>query len=73
MAQSLRSDISKLSSGALPAFLSCLSDSLFSEAAFESPFLGASLAGGAHQKGKVDGSQLLVGAETSKVVVAKWR
>lgn len=37
--QFLRSDISKLSRGALPAFLSCSSDSLFSEAAFETPFI----------------------------------
>jgi len=40
--QFLRSDTSKLLCGAVPAFLSCLSDSLFSKAAFETPFLGTS-------------------------------
>lgn len=37
--QFLRSDISKLSHGALPAFQTCLSDSLFSKVAFETSFL----------------------------------
>lgn len=73
----LRSDISKLSRGALPAFLSGLSDSLFSEAAFEIPVLGTlpcpRCVWGAHQKGKVDGPQLLAGTETSKMDMVGWR